>query len=317
MNFNTKIDKYRELVNIELNNIYKDGPNIIREPINHILRGGKRFRPILCMLTSSCFNGDKNSSIIIGTAIELLHNFSLIHDDIMDDDNVRHGYETIHSKWNKPIAILSGDAVLALALLKLNNLEKYKMEIIKEFNKTLIKICEGQALDIEFEKKRSISMKEYINMIDKKTGYMIGFCALSGSIISNLSVESQMLLKEYGKLLGRAFQIQDDLLEVISCEDKMGKSLESDFVLNKKTFLSVKGRIFDSRYIDKCIQKSKEDFKTGYSLYKEFLINHNIIDETKITIKKILLESNKLLDKLNMENNTLYKYTELILNRRY
>ena len=97
----------------------------------------------------------------------------------------------------------------------------------------------------------------------------------------------------------------------------MGKSLESDFILNKKTFLSVKGRIIDSRYIDKCIEKSKEDFNIGYSLYKEFLINNNIIDETKKTIKKILLESNKLLDKLDMQNNTLYKYTELILNRQY
>ena len=136
MDFNDKIIYYRELINNELVDIYNKGPENISEPINHILRGGKRFRPILCLLTTLSLKGDKKSAIIIGTAIELLHNFSLIHDDIMDNDNIMHGYETIHNKWNKSIAILSGDAVLALALLKLNYLKKNKSIIIQEFNNT-------------------------------------------------------------------------------------------------------------------------------------------------------------------------------------
>ena len=317
MNFDTLINKYRTLIDVELSNVYNVGPESIQKPIKHILRGGKRFRPILCMLTTSSFKGDEQSSIIIGTAIELLHNFSLIHDDIMDNDNIRHGYKTIHNKWNQSIAILSGDAVLALALLKLNNLSKKKSKIIEEFNNALIEICEGQALDIEFENKKNISIKEYVNMVDKKTGYMIGFCSHSGGIISDLKSESQQILKKYGQLLGRAFQIQDDLLEVVSSEKNMGKSLQSDFVLNKKTFLTVKARAIDSKYVDKCINKSKSDFNYGFSLYKDFLIDNDIISYTNDIIKEILIDSNKLLDKLNLDNNLLYKYTELILNRKH
>ena len=215
------------------------------------------------------------------------------------------------------IAILSGDAVLALALLKLNDLSKNKSKIIEEFNNALIEICEGQALDIEFESKKNISIDAYINMVDKKTGYMIGFCSHSGAIISGLSIDSQRILKKYGQLLGRAFQIQDDLLEVISSEKKMGKSLQSDFILNKKTFLTVQGRALDSMYIDKCINKSKSDFESGFNLYKNFLTENNVIVDTENKIKEILIDSNKLLDKLNLDNDLLYKYTELILNRKY
>ena len=122
MNFNQIISDYKNIINNELDNIYTSGPVNIQEPISHVLKGGKRFRPILCLLTSLSFNGNKENALIASVAIELLHNFTLVHDDIMDKDDLRHGNPTIHSKWNDSIAILSGDAILALALIHLNKI---------------------------------------------------------------------------------------------------------------------------------------------------------------------------------------------------
>ena len=132
LSFDEEILNYKNIINKELENIYLIGPANIKAPVNHILRGGKRFRPILCLLTCSSFKGDKKNALIASVAIELLHNFTLVHDDIMDRDDLRHGNPTIHSKWNDSIAILSGDAILALALIHLNQLTENKDLIIEK-----------------------------------------------------------------------------------------------------------------------------------------------------------------------------------------
>ena len=131
MNFHEKISSYRNTLNNELENIYLTGPVNIKSPINHVLKGGKRLRPILCLLTCLSFKGNEKNALISSVAIELLHNFTLVHDDIMDKDDLRHGKPTIHNKWNDSIAILSGDAILALALIHLNKINKNKIQIQK------------------------------------------------------------------------------------------------------------------------------------------------------------------------------------------
>ena len=161
--FNDLIVEYKTMIDAELVNIYNDGPKLLKKPINHIILGGKRLRPILCMLTAKSFNGNEKKSLICSVSIELLHIFSLVHDDIMDNDILRHGTKTIHSKWNIPIGILSGDAILALALIHLNRLTQNKNLIIEKFNAALIKVCEGQALDKEFETKSTVDISEYLN----------------------------------------------------------------------------------------------------------------------------------------------------------
>ena len=315
MSFNDIILTYKNIINNELENIYSTGPANIRVPVGHVLKGGKRFRPILCLLTSSSFKGNKKNALIASVAIELLHNFTLVHDDIMDKDDVRHGNPTIHNKWNDSIAILSGDAILALALIHLNNLAENKDLIIEKFNNALIKVCEGQALDLAFEDSNEISEKEYMMMIDKKTGHILGLCSEVGSIISNNDSSIHAKLQKYGILIGRAFQIQDDLLEVISNQKKMGKSLKSDFLLNKKTYLTIKANSIDTNIVNKYVNIAKNDFNLGFSLYKKFLTENNILHETKELINNTLKSAKNILDSLDMNNNYLYEYTNLILNR--
>ena len=188
MNFEKKINQYKDIIDNILVEIYNDGPIIIKEPIKHILVGGKRFRPILCLLTTASFKGNEKIALKVGIAIELLHNFTLIHDDIMDDDNYRHGKTTIHNEWNQSIAILSGDAILALALIKLSKINNNQI-IINKFHQALIEVCEGQALDLMFQDQEKVLLEDYLTMIDKKTGHMIGLCSELGSIISNVNMQ--------------------------------------------------------------------------------------------------------------------------------
>ena len=317
LNFKGQISDYKNMIDNELLDIYKDGPAIIKQPIDHILSGGKRIRPILCYLTVISLKGDENNAIIVSTAIELLHNFTLIHDDIMDNDDLRHGQATIHSKWDKSIAILSGDAMLAIALIKLNSLKDNKSKILEKFNKALIEVCEGQALDLSYQDQHNISVDDYINMIDKKTAYMIGLSSELGSIISNTSVKIQENLKKYGMLLGRAFQIQDDLFEVTSDSNIMGKSLKSDFLLNKKTYLSVQANLIEPKIIDEYIKIAKNDYNYGFKLYKDFLLKNNIINKTEDVIKNIMSDANKILKECDLELGPLSNYTNLILQRKY
>ena len=236
LSFNKDMDCFKQLVNDELNNIYLSGPLLLKEPINYIIRGGKRLRPSLCLLICNAFNKNVSKALVPAVSIELLHLFSLIHDDIMDNDDIRHNQLTLHKKWNISVAILAGDAILALAFKRLNNTENSIKEL---FNSALIAVCEGQALDIEYEGLKNISNKEYFKMIDLKTGFLIGLSAQMGATVANVADEISLAIRDYGRLLGRAFQMQDDCLEIFSNSENMGKSLESDILLGKKTFLMI------------------------------------------------------------------------------
>jgi len=315
LKFEDKILEYKKNIDIELLNIYNDGPPNIKDPIHHILKGGKRLRPILCKFVCLCCKGNQDSTDIVATSIELLHNFTLIHDDIMDNDILRHGRETIHHIWNDSIAILSGDAMLAIALIRLGKVKDHKSLILHKFNEGLIQVCEGQALDLEFQGKFNVTVEEYLDMIDKKTGYMLGLSAEMGAIVSKMNTKIQIKFKEYGMLIGRAFQIQDDLLEVISNQDKMGKSLKSDFMLNKKTYLTIRANNIDQKTINKYIEISKNDFNLGFSLYKEFLEKNKIIDDANTLITSIINSARNILNNINVDTNYLNKFTDLILNR--
>ena len=312
-NFNKDLQDYKSIIDESLLEIYKEGPELLKNPINHIIKGGKRLRPILCMMTTESLGEDYRKSIDCSVSIELLHIFSLIHDDIMDNDNLRHGDLTIHKKWNLSIGILSGDAVLALAFNRLNKVDNKIKEL---FNSALIAVCEGQAFDLEYESRNDISIKEYLNMISLKTSHMIGLCSRLGAIISNSDSSTVSTMNRFGELLGIAFQIQDDILEVISDVDNMGKNLNSDIILNKKTFLHIKAREMIPDKIDKIMYTFKDDENLMVKKYKEILIKEEVVAFAESYTDDIFLDAKSCLKKVKLNNDNLEKFINHIRNRK-
>lgn len=218
---------------------FKRNPKNLYEPIQYILSlGGKRMRPILTLMAADVFDVPIQEALAAATAVEVFHNFSLIHDDIMDDAPLRRGNETVHEKWNLNTGILSGDAMLILAY---QYFEYYEPPIFKElaklFSKTAIEVCEGQQWDIDFETRDTVTLPEYLKMIAYKTAVLVGAALKMGAIIGKTTSENAQLIYEFGINLGLAFQIQDDYLDTFGNAKTFGKQIGGDIIENKKTFL--------------------------------------------------------------------------------
>jgi geranylgeranyl diphosphate synthase type II len=219
-------------------------PHELYEPIRYILKlGGKRLRPILCILTAKLFTDDYKEAIAPSLAIEIFHNFTLMHDDIMDDAPLRRGQTTVHEKWNLNIAILSGDVMMVRAYDALMSLEPVLFKpAIQKFNACAAEVCEGQQYDMNFEALETVSTDEYINMIRLKTAVLLGFSQELGAIIGGASEDQQQLVREFGTLIGIGFQLKDDLLDVFGEQAKVGKQIGGDIISNKKTYLLIKAQ---------------------------------------------------------------------------
>ncbi len=217
---------------------------LLFEPINYINNlQGKRLRPLLAILSGLSLGGKLESLLCPAVAIELLHNFTLVHDDIMDNDDVRRGNPTVHVKWDLGTAILVGDGLLGLAYRKiLSTPGVNQSHIATLFTNALIDICEGQAMDKSFETRQNVSENEYLEMIYKKTAVLIKLSCLLGAITAGADEEIQKKFSEFGFNIGMGFQIQDDLLDIIADESKLGKKIGSDLAMNKKTILTTKLR---------------------------------------------------------------------------
>ena len=311
---NKLIKDYKSLIDSRLEIVYPSGPKLLKEPINHILHGGKRIRPLLCMLVNDACSGKVEEVIDVAVSIELLHIFSLVHDDIMDGDQLRHGIKTIHEKWDNSIAILSGDAILALAFKGLNSCSNL---IKQKFNSALIAVCEGQALDIEYQELDKISLNQYYNMINLKTGHMLGLSAEIGALISNESNhEVADSYKKMGLLIGKVFQIQDDLLEITSSSNAMGKSLSSDILLNKKTYLMIKAENSFPGSLDNIYKRYNKDLSILKNEIKNFLLDNKIIEETVDYISDIFKEVDKILISNNQSNKNLIELVNFLRRRK-
>ena len=200
-------------------------PKNLYEPVSYILGlKGKRIRPILTLLTCDIFNDNHKSALDAALAVEVFHNFSLVHDDIMDEAPIRRGNQTVHKKWDLSTAILSGDVMLILAYQLFENYSGNTFVSLAElFSKTAIEVCEGQQMDIDFSKKVDVSAEEYLKMIEYKTAVLIGASMKMGAIVAGASEKDQNNIYEFGKNLGLAFQIQDDFLDTYGEEEKFGK----------------------------------------------------------------------------------------------
>lgn len=218
---------------------YSKFPHELYDPLDYIMSlGGKRMRPVLVLLAHHLYSDNHEEVLDAAIAVETFHNFSLIHDDIMDAAPIRRGKPTVHEKWNQNTAILSGDVMLVKAYEHFVNYPKEILpDLLKLFNKTAIEVCEGQQIDMMFETQNDVTVDEYIRMIELKTAVLLGCSLEIGAIIANAPAEEAKMLYEYGRLMGIAFQLQDDYLDVYANPDKFGKQVGGDIIANKKTFL--------------------------------------------------------------------------------
>lgn len=222
-------------------------PHFPKEPVNlyepneYFLKlGGKRIRPVLCLMGNELFDEINIDAWHAGTAIELFHNFTLVHDDIMDKAPLRRGMQTVHVKYGDNIALLSGDVMLVKAYEQLAKIDTaFIHPILRLFNQTAAEVCEGQQWDMDFEKKESVHLDEYLRMIELKTSVLLAASLKMGAILGGAGERNQNLLYEFGRKLGIAFQIQDDYLDAFGDPEKFGKQVGGDILANKKTFLLI------------------------------------------------------------------------------
>lgn len=219
-------------------------PRALYEPIEYLVRlGGKRIRPAMLLMACDCFTGEHVEATAPAVGLELFHNFSLMHDDIMDQAPVRRGAPTVHMKWDEPTAILAGDAMLVLAYQKVLTVPPELFQsVFRCFSETALNVCEGQMMDMRFEQRDDVEVGEYLEMIRLKTAALLA-CALGiGGLLGGAQDEQVKLLEDLGTSLGIAFQLQDDLLDTFGQEDKTGKRVGGDILAQKKTYLLLKAR---------------------------------------------------------------------------
>lgn len=238
------IPAYTDYIESELKKLdFPESPSALYDPLRYFLQiGGKRMRPILTLLGTELFGLEKEKAIHAALAIEVFHNFTLIHDDIMDEAPLRRGFQTVHTKWNSTTAILSGDALMIKAYQLLQNQEGDLRQLLFSFNKTAVEVCEGQQLDMDFESRADIEIKDYIEMIRLKTSVLLGAALELAAIIANTTIENRTHIYNFGVNVGLAFQIQDDILDLYADPEKFGKQVGGDVLANKKTILYLLAR---------------------------------------------------------------------------
>jgi geranylgeranyl pyrophosphate synthase len=243
MNINSHLDFFRERIDQAIKSIPPEDKNpLFYEPIRYVnALTGKKIRPLLTIISGLAAGGILENLIYPAAAVELLHNFTLVHDDIMDEDDLRRGKPTVHVKWDLGTAILAGDGLLGLAYRKLLETPKVQdLRMVKLFTDAMLEICEGQALDKSFENIRQVSEEDYLIMIKKKTATLICLSCQLGGITAAAEENIIRALADFGLNLGLGFQIQDDLLDILADERKLGKRVGSDLAMHKKTIVNVR-----------------------------------------------------------------------------
>ena len=274
-------------------------PKNLYEPIDYILKlGGKRIRPVLTLMAADIFSSNFKKALPAALAVEVFHNFTLIHDDIMDAAPLRRGKATVHEKWDTNTGILSGDAMLILAYQYFENYEPVVFQkLAKLFSKTALEVCDGQQLDVDFETRNDVTIPEYINMIRLKTSVLVAAALKMGAIVAEANNENANLIYDFGLNLGLAFQLQDDYLDTFGNPETFGKQVGGDIIENKKTYLYLKA-----------LEVATEDDKGKLA----YLYRKKLADSTdKISDVKRIFELNDipLLIKQEIEN-----YTEKAFN---
>ena len=294
-------------------------PKYIYDPIKYIMEGkGKRLRPIIVNLVGTVYGASKEDLLNAGLAVELLHNFTLVHDDIMDQDSLRHGKATVHKKWDESTAILAGDGIYAIAQILITKVKSNPLKAVEAFNKATLFVCEGQAYDKEFEHNHRIVLDQYLTMIKKKTGWMIGFSAELGGVLGDQPDSVINELQSFGLNLGMAFQIQDDILEIFGDSKSMGKSLGSDLIAGKQTILTVLARENDAKGWKKIWDETiNSDIKAALEKLRAYFDENGILESAKNMAKKYTEAAQKNLEIIPKERRAqLEQLTEFVWKRK-
>ncbi len=299
-------------------------PQSLYEPIHYFLSiGGKRLRPILMLLAARLTGGKTEDALDAAVAIELLHNFTLVHDDIMDHDHLRRGHATVHTRWDESVAILAGDGLIGLAYRQLLKLPSQRLvTVCRLFTEGVIEVCEGQAFDKEFEVRDDVTLQEYFLMIGKKTGRLITMSTQIGAILGGGDDKEVEILREYGEAIGIAFQIQDDLLDIVEPEEVIGKTFGSDVAAGKKTYLMIKSlELAPAEYRERIrdiLRASQVSPEMLLEMQHIFRVT-SILDQAAHEIEEAYSRANRVLDRFPRAEATqeLRQFTDMLLNRRY
>lgn len=311
------IEFIRKEFNKSLNSFsFPKTPSYLYRPIEYSLKGkGKRYRPIIVHLTGRHFKSDPDDIMKISMAVELLHCFTLIHDDIMDSDDKRRNMPTLHKKYDVPSAILAGDGIFTITQLILLSVDQNSKLLFQKYNEMVLEICEGQAMDKQYEVEDELDVDDYIEMVKKKTGALLGSCLSLPAIIENEKQGNVELLYNIGKNLGVAFQIQDDLFEIFGDEKVMGKSLGSDIASNKKTPLAILAKNEDKMRWEKLV-----DEYDGKNLdnIRKFLNESGVKNKVDKIAFDYFSNAYDSLSKFGIGNNSeLYSFFKFIQERHY
>ncbi|MFO7719934.1 MAG: polyprenyl synthetase family protein [Gillisia sp.] len=319
------ITQYRDAFLDYLNKkITTKEPVNLYEPITYILNlGGKRLRPVLVLMSTEIFDTSYEKALDAALAIEVFHNFSLVHDDIMDDAPLRRGNATVHEKWDLNTGILSGDAMLINAYQLFEN---YDGPVFKElaqlFTKTAIQVCEGQQYDVDFENREDVEIKDYLKMIEYKTAVLVGASLQMGAIIGGASEESKKAFYEYGCLLGIAFQLQDDYLDAFGDPETFGKQLGGDIIENKKTFLYLtalqKAKSSEARQLEHLYSINPMDARGKIEAVKSIFQESGASELATEEIRKYTQKAFEVLDTIEIpedKKNLLRRFGSLLMER--
>ncbi|ALU26077.1 polyprenyl synthetase family protein [Myroides odoratimimus] len=320
------IVKYKEQISEFIDSISLSGtPKELYEPISYILSlGGKQIRPVLTLMAADVFGIDPKKAIHAATAIELFHNFSLMHDDIMDDAPLRRGHQTVHEKWNTNTAILSGDAMLILAYQYFENYESDTFrDLAKLFSKTAIEVCEGQQWDICFENRNDVSIPEYIQMIKFKTAVLVGAALKMGAIVARSSQKNAEDIYDFGINLGVAFQLQDDYLDAFGDAATFGKQVGGDILENKKTFLYLKGVMnaneSQREELVNYFSSTEQNAEEKVTRVKELFIETGSASDSKNLIEEYTIKALAILDQMDIaedKKQQLRTFSHELMDRR-
>jgi len=316
--FQNKYDRERKKIDEKLSRLLKNHkPKSLYEPCEYIIsNGGKRLRPLLVLFSAEAVGGKFSQAYNAAVGVELLHNFTLVHDDIMDNSDLRRGRITLHKKYNVNTAILAGDNLIGIAYNSLLKDSKTNcVQIVSSFTNAIIEVCEGQSYDTDFELKKSVTVEDYLLMINKKTAVLLERCCEIGGLIGGGSKNDVIALKKYGHNIGMAFQFQDDLLDIMGNQEKFGKPIGADLVEGKKTFLFLRA-LEKAKGKDKsnltAVIKNKGVEKDQIDYFRKMYIKLGVLEEAKDEIDRYTKLALKSISSL--ENKSSVKLFEWLAN---